>query len=228
MNAPTPITSTLNEGLVGYWMFDDGTGATAVDASGNNNTGALVNGPTWTNGVLNLALAFDGITNYVSVPSTAGLNAYPLTIAVWVKTSMKTGVRGIINKYVANSSNGYQLFMNNGRLCAWYLRDSANYVYDGSGCPFHVGGYNDNQWHHVAYVVGASGGALYVDGVLKGTQGWTGIAGAPTTAQPIHIAHYPGAYGGVPYWPGVVDDVRIYNRALSALEVSALYSAAAH
>src|SRR2546422_7903074 len=46
-----------------------------------------------------------------------------LTAAVWIKTNATSGVNGIVNKYVANSFNGYQVFMNNGNLCAWYLRD---------------------------------------------------------------------------------------------------------
>ncbi len=216
--------TTINTGLVGYWKFDDGTGTTAADSSGNGNTGTLVNGPTWTVGKLGQALAFDGLSNYVTVPSTAALNVYPLTVAVWMKTSSTTGVRGIVNKYVAGSYNGYQVFMNSGNLCAWYLRDSTDYVYDGGGCPFNVPGYNDNQWHHVAYVVDASGGKLYVDGVQKGSLPWTGTAGAPTTVQPVHIAHYPGAFGGAEYLPGVLDDVRIYNRALSAADVLSLYN----
>jgi len=223
--ANSTTNTTLTSGLVGYWTFDDGTGSTAVDSSGNGNTGTLVNGPLWTTGEFNLALGFDGLTNYVNVPSTAALNAYPLTVAVWVKTSTTTGVRGIVNKYAGGSYNGYQVFMNNGNLCAWYLRDASNYVYNGSGCTLKVAGYNDNHWHHVAYVIDASGGKLYVDGVQKAHRSWSGIAGAPTTTQPIHIAHYPGAYGGAEYLPGGVDDVRIYNRALSATEVSALYTA---
>src|SRR2546426_10256282 len=80
-----------------------------------------MNGPTWTTGKINLALAFNG-TNYVNVPSTAALNAYPLTLAVWVKTATTAGIRGIVNKYVANSWNGYQVFTCNGNLCAWYIR----------------------------------------------------------------------------------------------------------
>ncbi|MBI2116976.1 MAG: hypothetical protein HYT85_18115 [candidate division NC10 bacterium] len=197
----TVANDTSNPGLVGYWKVDEGSGTTATDSSGNGNTGTLMNGPTWTVGKLNSALSFDGLTNYVSVPHTAALDAYPLSVAVWMKTASTSGVRGIVNKYAAGSFNGYQLFMNNGNLCAWYLRDTSNYVYDGGGCTFNLAGYNDNQWHHVAFVVDASGGRLYVDGLLKGSLAWTGTAGPPSTTQPIHLAHYPGAFGGAEYFP---------------------------
>ena len=131
-----------------------------------------------------------------------------------------------MNKYAASSYNGYNLFMNNGALCAWYLRSTTNYVYDGGGCTLSTTGYNDSQWHHVVYVVDASGGRLYVDGAVKASQGWTGPAGSPTTTQPVNIGHYPGGPAGAKYFPGSVDDVRIYNRALTAAEVLSLFTSA--
>ncbi len=224
VNVTVSNGTTTTSGAVGYWTFDEGAGTTAADSSGNGNTGTLMNGPTWTTGIMSSALQFDGLSNYVNVPSTAALDAYPLTVAVWLKTSTASGVRGLVNKYVAGSYNGYNVFLNNGSLCAWYIRDTLNYVYDGSGCPFNVTGSNDNQWHHVVYIVDAAGGRLYVDGIQKGSLGWAGTPGAPTTTQPVHIGHYSGAFGGAEYFPGVLDDVRIYNRALSKQDVLALYS----
>src|SRR3989454_2475076 len=172
------------------------------------------------------ALAFDGVTNYVEVPSAPDLNAYPFTVATWFKTTSATGVRGIVNKYVPFSSNGWGVFFSNGNLCAWYFKDSANYVYPGGGCPFNLAGYNDGQWHHVAFVVDAVGGHLYVDAVLKASVAWTGTPGAPSTAQPASLGVYPGGGADVPggpgageYFPGSLDDVRIYGRALSADEI---------
>src|SRR3989338_1965645 len=60
-------------GLVGYWTFDEGAGTTANDSSGNNNTGTLTNGPTWTTGKIGQALNFDGSDDYVKIPGTATL-----------------------------------------------------------------------------------------------------------------------------------------------------------
>jgi hypothetical protein len=216
--APPLATS----GLVGHWPLDATSGTTAADASGSGNTGTLVNSPLWTVGVLGQALAFDGVGTYVNVPHAAALNAYPLTIAAWIKTGATTGVGAIVNKFVAGTSNGYQLFVDNGRLCAWYLRDAANHVYDGTSCTLATSGYADNQWHHVAFVVDAAGGRLYVDGVQRATRGWTGVASAPSTTQPLHIGDYAGAAGAV--FSGLIDDVRIYDRALSATEISNFYS----
>src|SRR3989344_3676813 len=62
-----PQTQAQTSGLVGYWTFDEGTGATASDSSGNNNTGTLTNGPTWTTGKIGQALSFDGVDDYVNI-----------------------------------------------------------------------------------------------------------------------------------------------------------------
>jgi hypothetical protein len=216
-------TPLMTAGLVAHWPLDATSGTTAADASGSGHTGTLVNGPVWTAGFLAQALAFDGVKTYVNVPHADALNAYPLTIAAWIKTGATTGVAAIVNKFVAGTANGYQLFLDNGRLCAWYLRDASNVVYDGTECTLATAGFADNQWHHVAVVVDAAGGRLYVDGIQRATRGWTGVPGAPTTTQPLRIADYAGAAGAV--FSGLIDDVRIYSRALSAAEISSFASA---
>jgi hypothetical protein len=221
----TVANITTSAGPIGYWTLDDGTGTTAADSSGNGNAGTLVNGPTWTTGKIGGALSFNGVNQYVTIPSAAALNAYPLTVAVWMNTSTTTGLQGVVNKYAPGSLNGYQVFLNAGSLCAWYFKDTSNYVWDGTGCTLATPGYANGLWHHVAFVVDASGGSLYVDGVLKATQLWTGVPGATSTAQPLDLAVYPGA-AGVPYLSGSLDDVRTYNRALSATEVLGLYNGA--
>ena len=199
-------------------------GTTASDASGNGRTGTLVNGPAWTAGRVNGGLTFNGTNQYESAAHASALNAYPLTVAVWVKTAATTGVRGIVNKYVAGSSNGWNLFLNNGNICAWYLRSNSRYVYDGGGCTLSTAGYADNTWHHVVYVVDAAGGRLYVDGQQRASRAWKGTAGAPTTTQGVRVASLSWGVRRRRYLSGGIDDVRIYNRALSAAEIAALHA----
>lgn len=129
-----------------------------------------------------------------------------------------------MSKYVAGSYNGYNLFLNDGNLCAWYIRDDFNYVYDGSGCTFRLAGYNDGQWHHAVYVVDASGARLYVDGAEKGSLAWTGVAGAVSTTEAVRVGYYPEAFGGAEYFEGAADDVRVYQDALTPAEVADLYN----
>jgi hypothetical protein len=218
------FTTSAPPPTVAYWKLDDGSGGKAIDASGKGNTGTLLNGPVWASGRKGGGLSLDGVNDYVRVPHTADLDAYPLTVTAWFKTSTTTGVRGLVNKYVANSYNGYQLFFDTGSLCAWYLRSTSSYVYDGTGCTMKTPGYNDGLWHQATLVVDASGGRLYVDGALKASRGWTGTAGAPSTTQEVRFGHYPKAFGGKEYLPGGLDEVQIYNRAFNAVEVQQLYN----
>jgi hypothetical protein len=213
-----------NPGPIAYLRFDEGSGTTIADASGNGNAGSLMNGAGWTPGVSGQAAALDGVDDYVLLPHAAALDAFPLSVTVWFRTSATTGVSGLVNKYVAGSYDGYQVFFTSGDLCAWYLRDATNYVYDGGACPLRATGYNDGLWHQAAFVVDASGGRLYVDGAAKGSLPWTGQYGPPTTVQDVHLGHYPGAFGGVEYLAGAVDELRIYSRALSAGDVLQIYN----
>ncbi len=124
---------------------------------------------------------------------------------------------------MAGSTDGYAVYLSAGNLCASFYRDATNAIDDGSGCPLRTAGFNDNQWHQVIYVVDASGARLYVDGVSRTSLGWTGSPGAPSTTQPLQIGRYPNAPPPA-FFPGLVDDVRIYGRALSAAEALELYT----
>jgi hypothetical protein len=206
-------------GLVGYWKLDELSGSLAADSSGNGGTGALLNGPSHVPGRVGGALSFNGVDESVSIPHTAVLDSYPITVSLWVNTTT-TNQGSLVNKYLPSSFSGYQVFTTGGSLCAWYFRDASNFVWDGSGCTLATPGFNDGQWHQVVFVVDASGGRLFVDGTLRVSQPWTGTAGATTTTQGLSLARYPGTAS--PYLPGQLDDVRIYNQALSASDVASL------
>jgi hypothetical protein len=120
------------------------------------------------------------------------------------------------------SRNGYQLFMYNGKLCAWYFRDSTDYVWDGSSCTLPAAGYNDGQWHMVTFTVDAGGGKLYVDGTLKATRGWNGKPGATTSTAPLVLGYYQGQASS--HFAGSLDEVRIYGASLSAAQVTSLHT----
>jgi hypothetical protein len=219
----TTALTASGPGPVGHWMLDESSGAVAADSSGNGGTGTLLNGPLHVPGRLGEALSFDGVDESVSVPHAAVLDAYPLTVSLWVSTAAGT-LSSLVNKYLPSSLSGYQVFTSGGNLCAWYFKDASNYVWDGSGCTLATPGFNDGQWHHVAFVVDASGGRLFVDGTLRASRPWTGTPGPTTTTQGLSLARYPGT--ALPCLPGRLDDVRIYNRALGASEVSSLFNVA--
>jgi hypothetical protein len=209
-------------GLVGSWKLSD-TDGFARDATLNHYDGTLASGAAWAPGWLGQGIAFDGVNDFVYVPHHAALDSYPLTVLVSVKTAA-TGLAGIVNKYYPSSSNGYQIFTNGGKICAWYFKDAQNNIFDGTSCTLAVAGYNDNKWHQVAFVVDLSGGTIYVDGVMKATRPWTGTPGPTTSQLTLSFARYPGI--STPYLAGSLDEVQIYNRSLTTTEIKANYDQA--
>jgi len=217
-------------GLLGFWPFDEGAGQTAADASGHGRHGTLSNGPQWfdstaplwPNPAAGTAVRFDGVDDAVQVAHNVALNPFPLTIAAWVKTAQNSpGYVSVFNKYPAGSGNGYSLHIHNGRLAAFFFcGDGASYLY--AGDPGLDGGFiADGQWHHVAYVVDASGARIYVDGVQIGNLGWTGTPGPCTTASPVTLGLYP-AFGQNISLDGRLEEVTLWNRALDATDINTL------
>ena len=162
------------------------------------------------------ALQFDGAASKVTVPHTAALNAFPLTVEAWIKTTQTTGVAQIVNKYAANSSNGWQMFLSNGKLNASYFADSADFVDDGGSGAFSSGVIADGNWHHAVFAVDASGGKLYVDGALAGSRAWTGTPDAATTTQPLTLG---ASASGAAYFSGQIDEIRVWSVARSRYDL---------
>jgi len=157
-------------------------------------------------------LTFNGTNSFVQADHRAELNAYPLTLSCWVRTlDTSDQERGIVNKYAVGSANGYQIYLRQGRVYAWYFRNGSNYVWD-VGRGLDGGSIADGLWHHVQFVVDASGGKLYVDGTLRASRAWTGTPGAPSTTTPLMIGRYPGTpLNG--HFLGEIDEVKLWNRA---------------
>lgn len=158
------------------------------------------------------ALNLDGGNDYVSIAHTSSLNAFPLTVETWVKTSY-TGflAASLVGKYVSNSYDGWLIYLSNGTLSAYYFNNSSNHVNFPINATTSI---TDNNWHHVALVVDASGGRLYVDGILSSpNQPWTGTPAPPSTTQNVLIGSYDA------YLPGSIDEVRIWNTARTQCEI---------
>ena len=159
------------------------------------------------------AINLDGTNDYVSIAHSSSLNAFPLTVETWVKTSHTgtTTLAGIVGKYVSNSLNGWLLYNYGGYPYGLYFVNGSNAV----GFPITSSvSIADNNWHHVAMVIDASGGRIYVDGIQAGPlTPWSGTPGAPSSSQAVFI----GAYDA--YLPGTMDEVRIWNTARSQCDI---------
>ena len=222
-----------NTGLVGYWSFDDGAGLSATDFSGKNNTGVFPGGtanPTWVNGKRGKALSFDGSNDYVNAGKAAGLDlTSTFTIAVWVKSSENSAAKPqgiIVRANYAGFEYGWMLdkdtanvfhFRGNGSAGTTYTRNDAGAYSDAA--------YTDQNWHHLTGVNTGGKNYLYVDGVLQAVSA-TEVIGSAGGTRPVVIGHrYSDLYTTeARTWNGLIDEVRVYNRALSASEVQALYN----
>ena len=208
------------DGLLGYWRFDEGSGNVANNTATNAFHGALSNAPVWVEShaaialspIAGSALKLDGVNDFVTVPHSADLNAYPFTASAWFRTTNGANVvQGLVTKSV-DTGNAWSLIVQNGRLRGFYYRSFGNFAIDANpAAPV-----ADGAWHHAALTVDDLGGKLYLDGALVGSSGWTGPLGAMTLTEPLQIGRYFNY--GTPF-AGAIDEVTVWNRALTASEI---------
>jgi hypothetical protein len=209
-----PVTLTVAaapSGLVGAYGFEEAAGTTATDSSGLGNTG-VINGPARvTTGKFGRALTFDGVNDLVTIPDSASLDITRMTLEAWVRpTVLGTAWRSVLLKEQPGDF-----------VYALYATTNASRP---SGYVF-IGGEKEargtaaltvNTWTHLATTYDGANLRLYVNGTL-----------VKTTAQTGNIATSSGALqlGGNTIWgewyAGTLDDVRVYNKALTAAEIQA-------
>ena len=207
------LTPALRDnGLVGYWTFDEGIGTTAYDSSGKGNNGTW-NGASAhyaTGKVGAYASSFDGTNNYANCVASASLDLKDsFSASFWVKgPGTNNNYAELFNKY--NGSAGWiiQIGGTGPTLYARIDTSAGTNQTNGSLVAF------DDTWHHVTYVINKGIKRYYLDGVLKfsGTYNVGGGFSAPT--QRLQIGS-----GLI----GQIDDIRLYNRPLSDEEAKIIY-----
>jgi chitodextrinase len=207
--ATTGTAPPAPSGLAGAWAFGEGVGTTTADASGNGNTGTIT-AATWsTMGRAGNALSFNGSNSVVRVPSSASLNLTTgMTLSAWIRPAVsQSGWRTILQRqpeaYFINAS-----FDSPGR--------PAGGGTIGGGVAY-LGGPTVNPvnaWTYVALTYDGGTLRLYVNGTQAASRAAGGAV--QTTTNPLWIGgNQP--YGE--YFSGLIDEVRVYNRALSQTEV---------
>ncbi|MBI4713330.1 MAG: DUF2341 domain-containing protein [Planctomycetes bacterium] len=205
-----------NTGLVGSWAFSEGTGNTTADASGSGNTGNLAaapNDPTWTAaGRYGNGLSFDGVDDYVQAPDSNNWNfgAGNFTIETWFKFNKQSAQQGLVAQYV-DGNNLWLLVINSSNEISFF-NNSPVINFATSGAGLQVG-----QWYHIVMARNGSNWNIYVNGVSKGS---TSVS---LTMPDLNAPLIFGQYGGSSYFGGLMDEVKIYNRALSVEEISTRY-----
>jgi hypothetical protein len=214
----------VTAGLVANWKLDENTGTTTADSSAGGHTGTLINGPTWSTGRAGAALTFDGVDDMVSTNGIADLTNN-FTISFWAQPTGTHEIDGeSTSGWSGTSGQRYAVWPawnNNGHAGAGIsvgtngvsvYEHAANYmpatlVYSGTL----------SGWTHITVVYENKQPKLYLNGSLVRT-------GLTSPMSFVHIsADGIGgqAYG---YYAGKLDEIRVYNRALSASEVAVLSS----
>ncbi|MDA8979011.1 hypothetical protein N9F63_00470, partial [bacterium] len=175
---------------------------------------------------------FNGTDGMIEIPSAAGFNSLPITIAAWFKPNdvPAPGMGSqIIGKYIDASWNGWFMRYNteNNMIVPGYLvgipASGCDAVIDGYGCGAGLNQPGDfswaNAWHHVAFVVDETEGKLYMDGELWASQTWAGTPSPVTASTSIRIGQKHGSLDG---FNGAIDDVAIWSAALTAEEIASI------
>jgi glucose/arabinose dehydrogenase len=211
----TFTTSQVPTGLVGAWSFNEGAGTAVGDSSGSGNNGTLSGaGATWTTaGKYGAALSFNGSSGNVTVPHAASISfSSSYTLEAWVNPTALSGYETVLIKEVTGGC-GY-----------WLQTTDANIAsgFSNSGCREYVSSTPTiplNQWSHLAAVFNdaANTYTLYLNGVAIRTVTETTVP-VPNT-QALVFGQSACSSCGNERWRGRIDDIRIYNRPLTASEI---------
>ena len=196
--------------IVGMWLFDEGEGDTAEDSSGNGNDGTL-EGCKWVDGKFGKALEFNGVSDYVDTgddPITDPGGTKILSISAWVKRASDTSKMMIA---IRRSPGGYVLGVgilgagaNQAKMTKYGVID----IYLGE-FP------DDTDWHHIVGVWHDKGQTVYVDGEVNGESADTANFSAAAAGKLL----IGGDTGDQGFADGIIDDVAVFNVALSEDDV---------
>lgn len=200
------------DGLVAAWGFPEGSGATSADQSGNTHTLTL-QGATWTaSGKTGNGLAFSGTGQYATTPHAADLSLGSTgTLEAWVSLAALNRWHGILSKGTANSNESHTYALEvtdaNRPICA--IGTGAAYNEAASSAALSL-----DTWYHLACVWNGATLALYVNGaqVASTAQTLTPVA----NSTPLSLGQFGN---GFDLLHGQLDDVRIYNLALTGEQI---------
>jgi hypothetical protein len=195
--------------LAAYWKFDDGFGTTAFDSSGNGNEGIFNGDPQWVAGKYGGALEFDG-DDYLNCGNGPSLQIRDeITIMFWFKVE---AFQNEWEAFMAKGDNSYRASRGGGTGNATHMGTSGASTSSFNGTVI----VTDNQWHHYAGWFNGTNARIYIDGVLDTEVTATGQINA--SSYDFYIGENAQQTGR--YLHGLLDEVRIYNRALTDVEIN--------
>ncbi len=212
----TYTTPAINS-LVAHWPLD----GDADDSVGDNH-GTISGAPTWITGVSEDALEFDGDNDYVNVGNSPSLNPTDkITVEAWIKWDGLAGDERhcIVAKSYNNNLRQYGLYMRSNGNIGWEIGEGANYYRAETTSALSV-----DIWHHIVGTFDADTDTmiLYIDGVENNSK--NDVPSGYTMSDNGHSLYIGARRGAIFHFNGAIDEVRIYNTALSAQKVLDLYN----
>ena len=215
--------------MIAWWKFDEAKDHIAFDSSGNNHNGMLVGDPQWQTGQIGYALLLAGVGDYVDCGNSPAFDILEaITVSIWTKVQS------------SEQNKDYQIIIGKGSI-SWKIlldKQSDSFVFACGGVEVpnnlvpdiqaDICGtglvsrkkVSDGHWHHVVGVYDGENMFLYIDGSLDVSAAASGTI--DSNKAPLAIGANLWPYSK---WTGLIDDVRVYNRALTSGEVRGLYDA---
>lgn len=208
------------DGLVAHWTFDETDGVRVEDVSGNRRHGTIHGKTAHKEGVRGRSLYLDGSHDYVAVPDNETLDFSDATFSVttWVNAYALSSEQQMIvakNVYSANQREWGLMLDRDNRFRIYLRHDDQWKTAESRSAPV------PGRWYHIAVAVQAGRASLYLNGVLEG-QAKLGSP-IPNTAAPLTIGGINDGGRLRQMLFGAVDEIRLYDRVLTAQEVKAMY-----
>ena len=229
--ASSQLPTSLQSGLVGYWPFC----GNANDESSNGNNGTPFNGVALTTdrfGNANSAYSFDGVDDYIEVNNSTSINSLinDFSLSIWYSTSTsissdnrnllcKSQGAGPLNKWIVMKSNGTGFYPEGIGLISNPVLNSTSFngfIYTSNVVP-------NNQWHNISIVKESNNLKIYINGSLIQTSPITNSLNLNTANLRIGGDEI-SSVNNDHFWSGLLDDIGIWNRALTATEIQQLYT----
>ena len=224
--ATTPNLTQATSSLKGYWRLGETSGTTAVDSDPTphdgtyvgglalGGTGALIGDP-------NKAPTFDGSNDGVTIPSSFGTVQGTFSVSVWAKPALTTGTLAVLGSR-SGAGNTFDMKFMNGNLIHADIGSGGTWLTTSADAKFT---YVANRWYHVVYAVTPSEWLVYVDGRLISRGIYNLASGNPRLTDATRLLQIGN--NGVPgeHFNGQIDEVAVYDAALTAPQVQAQYQA---
>jgi len=209
------LTSPVSADLVGWWRFDEGSGTTAMDASGNGNDGTLNGDAQWVAGQLGGAIQFNG-SNARVVASNIPFDNRSFTIMMWVNAVLYTGEQVVFSTGLTGSTNTDMHLRIGGPGSGNVPPGGVRMGFYSNDLDTPGGLIEENTWYHITfwYDFENQNRRIYIDGVQEAEGGATPYLG--TSGDTVI-----GAWGTGQWFRGIIDDVQVYDHALTENEIQA-------